>query len=130
MTSIRPTSRASAPFALDHPKLGPLRELPGTWIGTGFNLIARPDFQNQKPFFLEISGTLEDLEFQQIGGGIPNRGSEQFDIYLHGLHFLQKIADFLKHGALHIESRMWIYIPETPNPKAPPTTVRPSTLAH
>ena len=37
MTPIRPTSRASAPFAIDHPKLGPLRESPGTWIGTGFN---------------------------------------------------------------------------------------------
>ena len=85
MTSIRPASRASAPFAIDHPKLGLLRELPGTWIGTGFNLIARPDFQNQKPFFLEINGTLEDLTFELIGGGIPNRGSEQFDISLHGL---------------------------------------------
>jgi hypothetical protein len=79
MTLVRPASRASAPSAIDHPKVGPLRELPGTWIGTGFNLIARPDLQNQKPLFLEISGTLEDLEFHLIGGGIPNCGSEQFD---------------------------------------------------
>jgi hypothetical protein len=61
-------------------------------IGTGFNLIARPDFQNQKPFFLEISGTLEDLESQLIGGGIPNCRSEQLDINLHGLRYLQKIC--------------------------------------
>jgi hypothetical protein len=130
MTLIRPASRASAPFAIDHPKLGPLREFPGTWIGTGFNLIARPDFQNQKPFFLEISGTLEDLEFQLIGGGIPNRGSEQIDINLHGLHYLQKIADCLTHGALHIETGMWINIPETANPKGAATVVRQSTIAH
>jgi hypothetical protein len=130
MTFTRPVSRASAPSAIDHPKLGPLRELPGTWIGTGFNLIARPDFQNQKPFFLEVSGTLEDLEFQLIGGAIPNRGSEQVDINLHGLHYLQKIADCLTHGALHIETGMWINIPETTDPKAPATVVRQSTIAH
>ncbi|HTF62142.1 MAG TPA: heme-binding protein [Edaphobacter sp.] len=130
MRVIRPASRASAPFAIDHLKLGSLRELPGTWIGTGFKLIARPDFQNQKPFFLEINGTLEDLEFQLIGGGIPNRGSEQLDINLHGLHYLQKIADCVTHGALHIETGMWINIPETTDPKAPPTVVRQSTIAH
>jgi hypothetical protein len=130
MTFTRPVSRASAPSAIDYPKLGPLRELSGTWIGTGFNLIARPDFQNQKPFFLEVSGTLEDLEFQLIGGAIPNRGSEQVDINLHGLHYLQKIADCLTHGALHIETGMWINIPETTDPKAPATVVRQSTIAH
>ncbi len=130
MTQVRPASRASAPFAIDHPKLGPLRELPGTWIGTGFNLIARPDFQNGKPFFLEINGTLEDLEFTLIGGGIPNRGSEQNDINLHGLHYLQKVADCVTHGALHIEPGIWINIPETTNPKAPASVVRQATIPH
>ena len=130
MTSTRPASRASAPFAIDHPKLGPLRELPGTWIGTGFNLIARPDFQNKKPFFLELNGTLEDLEFTHIGGGIPNRGSEQADINLHGLHYLQKVADCVTHGALHMETGIWINIPETTDPKVPATVVRQATIPH
>ncbi len=130
MTQARPASRASAPFAIDHPKLGPLSELPGTWMGTGFNLIARPDFQNQKPFFLEINGTIEDLEFTLIGGGIPNRGSEQNDINLHGLHYLQKVADCVTHGALHIETGMWVNIPATTDPKAPASVVRQSTIPH
>jgi hypothetical protein len=51
MTKMRTASRASAPFAIKHPTLGPLRELPGAWIGTGFNLVARPDCQNNKPLF-------------------------------------------------------------------------------
>jgi hypothetical protein len=130
MTSVRPVSRASAPFAIEHPRLGPLGELPGTWMGTGMNLIARPDFQNQKPFFLEINGTLEDLEFTRIGGDIPNRGSEQNDINLHGLHYVQKVADCVTHGALHIEAGMWINIPETTDPKAPASVVRQATIAH
>lgn len=130
MTSARPASRASAPFAIDHPKLGPLKELPGSWIGTGFNLIARPDFQNKKPFFLELNGTLEDLEFTHIGGGIPNRGSEQNDINVHGLHYLQKVADCVTHGALHIEPGIWINVPETTDPKAPATVVRQATIPH
>jgi hypothetical protein len=131
MASIRPLSRASAPFALSHPRLGPLGELPGTWTGTGFNLIARPDFQHKKPFFLEINGTIENLEFTLIGGDIPNRGSEQNDINLHGVHYLQQVADCATHGALHIEPGLWIHIPKTTDPNIPnPTIVRQATIPH
>lgn len=130
MTSARPASQVSAPFAIDHPKLGPLKELPGTWIGTRFNLIARPDFQNRNPFFLEINGILEDLEFTLSGGDIPNRGSEQSDINLHRLHYLQKVADCVTHGALHIEPGVWINIAETADPKAPAAVVHHPTIAH
>jgi hypothetical protein len=46
-TTFRPS------HALDQVQsnLGLLGDLPGTFIGTGFNLIARPDKQNNKPFF-------------------------------------------------------------------------------
>jgi len=131
MGTTRPISRASTPFSLGHPRLGPLGEFPGTWAGTGFNLIARPDFQNKQPFFLEINGTLENLEFTQIGGDIPNRGSEQDDINLHGVHYLQQVADCVTHGALHIEPGLWIHIPKTKDPKVPePTVVRQATIPH
>jgi hypothetical protein len=130
MATHRPISRASAPFRMDHPRLGPLQELPGTWTGTGFNLIARPDFQHKKPFFLEINGTLETLEFTLIGGDIPNRGSEQNDVNLHGLHYLQQVADCVTHGALHIEPGLWIHVPETTDPKLGPTVVRQATIPH
>ena len=61
MTQMRPASRVSAPFAIEHLELGPLREFPGTWIGTGFNVVARPDFQNNNQFVLEINGTVQRL---------------------------------------------------------------------
>jgi len=131
MATKRPASRASAPFATALPKLGPLAELPGTWAGTGFNLIARPDFQNNNPFFLEINGTLENLEFTRIGGDIPNRGSEQDDINLHGVHYLQQVADCETHGALHIEPGLWLFIPPTTDPNvSAPTVVRHATIPH
>lgn len=131
MGTRHPESRAATTFDLEHSRLGPLGELPGTWVGTGFNLIARPDFSDKQPFFLEINGTLETLEFSRIGGGIPNRGSEQIDIFLHGLHYLQEVADCQTHGALHIEPGLWIHIPPTTDPKVPdPTVVRQATIPH
>ncbi|ADV82247.1 heme-binding protein [Terriglobus saanensis] len=130
MSNNRPTTRASAPFDIEHPKLGPLREFPGSWMGQGFNLIARPDFKHGKPFFLEINSTLEDLQFTLIGGDIPDRGSEQVDINVHGLSYLQKVADGATHGALHIETGMWINVPATTDPKEPQTVVRQSTIPH
>jgi hypothetical protein len=59
-----------ASHALDkvQDNLGLLGDLPGTFIGTGFNLIARPDKQNNNPFFLELNATQEILEFTNIGG--------------------------------------------------------------
>jgi hypothetical protein len=131
MASMRPVSRASAPLAIAVSQLGPLEDLPGTWIGTGFNLIARPDFKNKKPFFLQVSGTIENLEFARIGGDIPNRGSRQDDISLHGVHYLQKVADCLTHGALHIEPGLWLFVPATTDPNVPvPTVVRHATIPH
>jgi hypothetical protein len=100
-------------------------------MGTGFNMISRPDFQQQKPFFLEINGTQETLEFTKIGGQIPNRGSKQDDILLNGVHYLQEVSDCASHGALHIEPGLWIYIPATTVPKVTnPTVVRQATIPH
>jgi hypothetical protein len=131
MGTIRPISRAETLIQPAHEKLGPLKELPGSWVGTGFNLIARPDFQHHKPFFLEINGTIENLEFTLIGGDIPNRGSEQDDAFLHGLHYLQQVADCESHGALHIEPGLWLHVPATKDPNVPkPTVVRQATIPH
>jgi len=65
--------RASSPAAESAPQLGPLLELPGAWVGSGFNLIARPDKHDNKPFFLELNATRESLSFTEIGAPIPNR---------------------------------------------------------
>jgi hypothetical protein len=131
MPTPRPEARAATTFQLEHTRLGPLTEFPGTWAGTGFNLISRPDFQDNQPFFLEINGTLENLAFTLIGGDIPNRGSFQKDAFLHGITYLQQVADCVTHGALHIEPGLWIHIPPTTEPPvAESTVVRHGTIPH
>jgi len=135
MSPNRPVTRAALPFELFVQRLkdthNPLEEFPGTWTGKGFNLIARPDFQNGKPFFLELNGTFETLEFTEIGGAIPNRGSVQKDIQLHGIHYLQQVADCETLGALHIEPGLWIHVVDTADPKNPVSmVVRQATIPH
>jgi len=103
---------------------GPLQELPGRWVGRGFNLIARPDFAarsvppgpgDKSALFLELNFTNETLKFDSIGSPIPNRGFDQNDIELHGVHYLQQIADLNTGGALHLEPGIWITIRRRPS---------------
>jgi hypothetical protein len=47
-------------------KLGLLRELAGTWQGSGFNLVARPDFHDKADLFLQLNQTRETLKFDPI----------------------------------------------------------------
>jgi hypothetical protein len=111
-------------------ELGVLAGLRGSWTGKGFNLIARPDKQGGLPFFLELNATKETLEFTSISGPIPNRGSEQDDIFFLGLTYLQRISEANESGGLHIEPGIWINVPETEAPKAPPSIVRLATIPH
>jgi hypothetical protein len=127
------TFRASGPLTTipSDLKLGLLGDLPGTFIGSGFNLIARPDRQNNRPFFLELNATQEILEFDNIGGDIPNRGSIQSDIHLHGVRYLQRVADCTTHSAIHLEPGLWIHVPPTTDPPViAETYVRQATIPH
>jgi hypothetical protein len=131
MGTLRPVTRAATTFAQGHPRLGPLGELPGLWMGTGFNLVSRPAFQHQQPFFLELNGTQETLEFTKIGGQIPNRGSKQNDLFLNGVHYLQEVSDCETHGALHIEPGLWIFVPPSTVPNLTvPTVIRQAIIPH
>jgi hypothetical protein len=100
--------------------LGLLAELAGNWHGTGFNLVARPDFQDQTNVFLELNLTNETTKFDPISSPIPNRGFAQPDIELFGLTYLQKISDATTGGALHIEPGIWITQPATSQPLLSP----------
>jgi hypothetical protein len=124
--------RASHALKIIQSNLGLLGDLPGTFIGTGFNLIARPDKQNNNPFFLELNATQEILEFTNIGGDIPNRGSIQSDINLHGVRYLQRVADCTMHTAIHLEPGLWLRLPSTsaPDPVTQETYVRQATIPH
>jgi len=115
--------------------LGPLADLPGKWKGTGFNQIWRP-FHGTQDRFLELNETSETLEFMAIPGDIPNRGLLQADINLHGIHYLQQIADVNVKGpngkpaGIHIEPGIWVNVPDTTNPADPTTVARLANIPH
>src|SRR5690242_5022602 len=75
--------------------LGPLQDLPGFWEGTGFSMIARPDFSGGNPdgFFLQLNLLRETIEFTTIGSPVFNRGSVQGDIALYGVTYLHRVTD-------------------------------------
>jgi len=123
--------RVSPPSATVQKNLGLLKELPGHWVGHGFNLISRPDKQNAKPFFLELTSTKETLDFVRIGGNIPNRGSAQGDIELHGIHYLQQVSDRIDDSGIHLEPGLWVRVPPTTDPSVGSDTyVRQATIPH
>ena len=76
-------------------RLGALRNLPGFWEGTGFSLIARPDFSGRSPngFFLQLNLLRETIEFTTIGSPVLNRGSAQDDIAIYGVTYLHRVTD-------------------------------------
>jgi hypothetical protein len=115
-----PTVRLSPDNATVLANLDLLAEFAGTWQGGGFNLVARPDFQDQTATFLELNLTTESLAFTPISTAIPNRGFGQPDIELYGLTYLQQISDTITGGALHIEPGIWVNQPPTSDPPATP----------
>lgn len=125
-----PDFRAAPPVATRSSQLGPLAELPGTWKGHGFNLIARPAHQLGNDIFLELNPTDEELTFSAIGGSIPNRGTAQDDIEIFGVHYLQQISDSSNGGAIHIEPGLWLNVPATSVPQQQQTVVRLATIPH
>ena len=135
--SFRPLPPLAHPIHLPFPgildPLGPLKDLPGTWIGTGFNTIWRPFFPKGpggEDEFLELNLTSEQIEFTAISGAIPNRGFLQPDINMFGLTYLQQISDAVVGGGLHIEPGIWATVPQTTNPAEPPTVVRMASIPH
>jgi hypothetical protein len=122
--------RAAPPIASVLPQLGHLSNLPGTWVGSGFNLIALPDKHDDKPFRLKLSATKETLSFTTVGAPIPNRGSAQDDISFLGLHYFQQVSDAVTNEALHLEPGLWLNLPSTTAPLQAPSVVRLSAIPH
>jgi hypothetical protein len=121
-----PSQRVSAE------NLGPLMDLPGFWEGTGFSMIARPDFSGGNPdgFFLELNLLRETIEFTAIGSPVFNRGSVQGDIAIYGVTYLHRVTDGITGEALHIEPGLWLTIPATQQPQAGPSIARLATIPH
>jgi hypothetical protein len=111
-----PAIRLAADSATVLQQLGLLADLAGTWAGTGFNLIARPDFHDNANLYLQLNQTHETLTIEPLGSPIPNRGFGQDDIEMFGLSYLQKISDIATGGALHFEPGLWVTQPPTSYP--------------
>lgn len=122
--------RAAHPRFQDESPLGLLTDLEGTWSGQGFNLIAVPNKQHNADFRLILNATTEILQFNSIGGVIPNRGSAQDDIDIFGLTYLQRVNDAQTKEGLHIEPGIWLNVPATSAPAGGPSIVRQSTIPH
>jgi hypothetical protein len=111
--------------------LGHLAALAGSWSGNGFNTIWRPHFPaSQQDRFLELNLTTEKLVFTPINGAIPNRGLLMADINMHGLTYMQQIAETKTGTGLHIEPGIWATVPKTTNPSEPATVVRMASIPH
>lgn len=122
--------RAGSTNATVLQNLGLLAELPGEWRGEGFNVTARPFFGNTPPFFLELNATDETLDFTTISGDVPNRGSLQPDIELHGIRYVQHVIDKATDTGIHIEPGLWMRVPSTTSPAEPETYVRQASIPH
>ncbi len=119
-------------MAMGADPLGPLAQLPGTWIGHGFNAIWRPHpVASGQDRFLELNLTDEKLVFTKINGAIPNRGLAMPDIDMFGVTYLQQINEANQPAnGLHIEPGIWANVPKTSNPAEPPTVVRMASIPH
>lgn len=126
-TPITPPAPVPAPPS----ELGPLQGLVGRWQGTGFNTIWRPNHGAGGDHFLELNMTVEQLEFREIPGLIPNRGLLQGDLTMAGVHYLQQISDNLvPPNGLHIEPGVWLTVPATTDPLVPASIARLASIPH
>lgn len=125
------------------PPLGPLGKFVGTFTGSGFNTIFRPqsaqtptDLHPPVPSdnVLELNLTNETLMFMKRLGKVPNRGMVQGDICFNGLPYLQIIADVsvppTKSSVIHVEPGLWIFVPATQDPAEEPSVVRMASIPH
>jgi len=139
-----PTTPPPPPTQPTGTPLGLLAGLVGTWVGTGFTMISLPDFDKNAPstgpsnFRLLNHNTKEILTFTPIGGLVVNRGSltdfggsiGQPDIALSGLTYFQRVSDAYSNIALHVETGMWINVPETEFPNQTASIVRMASIPH
>jgi hypothetical protein len=129
------TERAASPDPHANPDLGPLRQLPGIWVGTGFNILCLPVQKPASPppeflpFRVKVNATVEELHFSLISSApIPNRGFIQDDLKFLGLHYTQKIADRHGDGGIHFEQGLWLFA-QDPNVQ-PGSLYRLATVPH
>jgi hypothetical protein len=122
------------------PTLGDISTLPGTWVGTGFNLIEVPNMNQTKPgpppadkFRVILNSTSETLVFSAIAGDIINRGNAQGDISFLGLHYLQQVSDVnlpVGNNGIHLETGLFLNVVKSDDPLEGPSIARLGSIPH
>ncbi len=124
------------------PPLGAIAAFSGTFRGTGFNTIFRPQNFALSPTplpapasgpndnILELNLTTETLFFDKSLGKVPNRGMVQGDMFLNGVPYTQKIQDATEKVDIHFEPGVWLSVPATTAPAEGPTLVRMASIPH
>lgn len=124
------------------PSLGPVSAFTGTFQGSGFNTIFRPDLGSPTRLpvpvagsdnLLELNLTRETLSFSPSLGSVPNRGEVMPDIFLNGVPYLQVISDVTVPSqpvGIHLEPGLWMAVPATTNPAEGPTVARMASIPH
>jgi hypothetical protein len=123
------------------PSLGPLAAFTGTFHGSGFNTIFRPDLGSPTRLpvpatddnLLELNLTQETLSFSTALGSVPNRGEVMPDIFLNGVPYLQVINDVTvprQPVGIHFEPGLWMAVPATTHPAEGPTVFRMGSIPH
>jgi hypothetical protein len=133
------TTRDHVPAA---PSLGPLSAFTGTFQGSGFNTIFRPDLGSPTKLpvpaagsdnLLELNLTQETLSFSPSLGSVPNRGEVTPDVFLNGVPYLQVISDVTVPSqpvGIHFEPGLWMAVPATTTPAEGPAVVRMASIPH
>jgi hypothetical protein len=151
-TGLRPHAQARDEEG-PPPPLGPLENFTGTFVGTGFNLIFRPQ-STQSPFVgkkqvpddprfprdnvLQLNLTKETLSFSDTDrlAKVPNRGMVQRDIFFAGVSYMQFIQDVTgldpdnKEPGIHLEPGLWMFVDKTETPTEGPTLMRMASIPH
>jgi hypothetical protein len=122
------------------PTLGDIAGLPGTWVGTGFNLIEVPNMNQAQPgpppadkFRVILNSTQETLVFNTISGDIINRGNAQGDISFLGMHYLQQVLDVnlpKDNNGIHLETGLFLNVVPSTDPAEGPSIARLGSIPH
>jgi hypothetical protein len=140
---VAPSPRTAATAGVT-PTLGPLAAFEGTWVGSGFNTIFRPDGPVTPTVLptpvagsdniLELNLTSESLSFSPSLGAVPNRAMlpGQEDVFLNGVPYLQTVSDVTtgQSVGIHVEPGIWLCVPETGAPAEEQTLVRMASIPH
>lgn len=116
--------RTSAAVPAPSGNLGPFQDLPGTWVGKGFSLLARPDMHGEASLLLQVHKTDEAMAFAAIAMPSPDRGSPGSDVELTGVQYVHQASDSTTERTLSREPGIWLNAPARPSLAADAEVVR------